>query len=217
MNKQSCELIKDLLPLYADDVCSSESRAAVAEHIAECADCRRQLEKMNCSIKADPVKDINTIKRIKARMLIEKIVIILVSVIFVVGVSFGTLFLLLNTDSSMDYEKYNLAENVWVEQDDDGNLWLVRKDLASQAWFIYPDIIDSDGNHISDADFDKSKVNAFGYTLKHRAICDFAIPNTMIDNEERTLLFNMEEKPKINTIYYYDDENEAEYVLWERS
>ena len=36
MNKQSCELIKDLLPLYADDVCSSESRAAVAEHIAEC-------------------------------------------------------------------------------------------------------------------------------------------------------------------------------------
>ena len=52
---------------------------------------------------------------------------------------------------------------------------------------------------------------------KETTLTQNTIMPTMIDNEERTLLFNMEEKPKINTIYYYDDENEAEYVLWERS
>jgi len=217
MNKKSCELIADLLPLYADNVCSSESRAVVAEHIAECENCRMQLRKMNCDIKAVPAEDINTIKRIKKRIFIEKLVIIIVSVLFVFGVSYGTLFMLLNTDTTMDYQKYDLAENVWVEQDEKGDVWLVRKALATQAWFIYPDIIDSNGNHIDDEAFSKDNIAAFAYTLKQRAIDSFAITETMIDNEERTHLFNVNDNDKIDTIYYYDDTNEAEYVLWERS
>lgn len=41
--KYNCDLIKDLIPLYADDVCSTESRRAVDEHIAECVDCKEFL------------------------------------------------------------------------------------------------------------------------------------------------------------------------------
>ena len=33
MNKE-CEVIRDLLPLYADDVCSVASRNIIAEHLA---------------------------------------------------------------------------------------------------------------------------------------------------------------------------------------
>ena len=36
-------MIKDLIPLYADDVCSTESRQAVDEHISECSDCKAYL------------------------------------------------------------------------------------------------------------------------------------------------------------------------------
>lgn len=35
-----CALIQDLLPLYADDVCSAASAQAVEEHLAECVFCR---------------------------------------------------------------------------------------------------------------------------------------------------------------------------------
>ncbi len=35
----SCEMIKDLLPLYQDEVCSEESRRAVEEHLAGCPQC----------------------------------------------------------------------------------------------------------------------------------------------------------------------------------
>ena len=45
----NCDMIKDLLPLYADDVCSDESRKTVEEHIKECADCRTELEKLRKS------------------------------------------------------------------------------------------------------------------------------------------------------------------------
>jgi len=44
--KTQCEIIRDLLPLYADDVCSGSSRALIEEHLRECPDCRRLLSEL---------------------------------------------------------------------------------------------------------------------------------------------------------------------------
>ena len=41
-----CDVIRDLLPLYADDACSEKSRALVNEHLLDCADCREMLQKI---------------------------------------------------------------------------------------------------------------------------------------------------------------------------
>ncbi len=41
-----CEIIRDLLPLYADDACSEESRQLVQEHLQECHECGSMLEKL---------------------------------------------------------------------------------------------------------------------------------------------------------------------------
>ena len=40
----SCDVIKDLLPLYAEDMVSSDSRKLVDEHLVECVQCRSRLE-----------------------------------------------------------------------------------------------------------------------------------------------------------------------------
>ncbi len=37
--KNDCDVIRDLLPLYADDACSGKSREMVEEHLQECEDC----------------------------------------------------------------------------------------------------------------------------------------------------------------------------------
>lgn len=42
----SCEIIKDLLPLYHDGVCSNDSKALVEEHLAKCDSCRAELQAM---------------------------------------------------------------------------------------------------------------------------------------------------------------------------
>lgn len=39
--KMQCEIIRDLIPLMEDDVCSEQSKKAVLEHIEECEECRR--------------------------------------------------------------------------------------------------------------------------------------------------------------------------------
>ena len=45
--KTPCNVIRDLLPLYHDGVCSPESRQLVEEHLEKCADCRGELERMD--------------------------------------------------------------------------------------------------------------------------------------------------------------------------
>ncbi len=44
--KMECDVIRDLLPLYADDACSEQSRHIVNEHLLDCADCRDMLQKL---------------------------------------------------------------------------------------------------------------------------------------------------------------------------
>lgn len=40
MNKQ-CEIIRDIMPLYVDDACSSSSAEMIKEHLSECDECTR--------------------------------------------------------------------------------------------------------------------------------------------------------------------------------
>ena len=40
MKKISCNIIRDILPLYLDDVVSDETKQMVEEHLQSCASCR---------------------------------------------------------------------------------------------------------------------------------------------------------------------------------
>ena len=44
--KTECDVIRDLLPLYADDACSRQSRALVEEHLDECPACSEMLQRL---------------------------------------------------------------------------------------------------------------------------------------------------------------------------
>ena len=46
----SCDIIKDLLPLYHDSICSEESKNAVEEHLKCCESCRDELRTMDSDL-----------------------------------------------------------------------------------------------------------------------------------------------------------------------
>ena len=48
MNRE-CEIVRDILPLYADDVCSATSREIIDEHLKTCPDCAAYLEQIRAS------------------------------------------------------------------------------------------------------------------------------------------------------------------------
>jgi len=41
MSKRECDIIKDLLPSYADEICSEASKEWIEEHLKECEECRK--------------------------------------------------------------------------------------------------------------------------------------------------------------------------------
>ncbi len=49
----TCKVIEDLLPLYADEICSDDSRTIVEHHVAECNECREKLETMKIKLVSD--------------------------------------------------------------------------------------------------------------------------------------------------------------------
>lgn len=55
--KYDCDLIRDLLPLYADGVCSETSRAVVEEHLDECPDCRRMAAELGQTELEDALRE----------------------------------------------------------------------------------------------------------------------------------------------------------------
>ena len=41
MSKRECDIIKDLLPSYVDEICSEASKEWIEEHLKECEECRK--------------------------------------------------------------------------------------------------------------------------------------------------------------------------------
>lgn len=50
MNEINCEVIRDLLPLYHDGVCSEESKKLIEEHLTSCENCREELIGMDAAV-----------------------------------------------------------------------------------------------------------------------------------------------------------------------
>lgn len=215
MIKSNCGIVHDLLPLYAENMCSEESRKAVADHLSECGECKKELEKISTKVVIQADSDISAFKRIKKRVRIEKIFISIISAAVILIIGWFVQFYMLNTDCTMDYKKFNLAENVWIEEDENGSLWMCTKNAASSADFFFPTLTDKNGKHTLEDGFDKNDTIGYGVTLKHRKIDNFATLD-MLGQEERSYLFNISET-HIEYVFYYDDTTDTEYILWERN
>ena len=50
----NCDIVRDLLPLYADGLCSEESRKAVEEHLKSCEACRKLLPEGPAEAEREP-------------------------------------------------------------------------------------------------------------------------------------------------------------------
>ena len=53
----SCEIIRDLLPLYHDRVCSKESMTVIEEHLTACDSCKAELQGMQSNLHLGSVGD----------------------------------------------------------------------------------------------------------------------------------------------------------------
>lgn len=60
---KNCGIVKDLLPLYAENMASDETGAFVREHLETCEDCRRVLDAMKAPVAADPAAPLKSVRK----------------------------------------------------------------------------------------------------------------------------------------------------------
>ena len=90
MDKLTCNIVRDLMPLVLDDIASADSKQGVEEHIENCETCRAYFEGMSMQISraGEPVSDKGFkqfVRDLKRKNKIKKILLACLAV-FMVGV-----------------------------------------------------------------------------------------------------------------------------------
>jgi len=100
MRKDHCKVVLDLMPLVLDRVASDESRRIVEEHIACCAECRKQYDKMKADmptgIRIEYEKEqrdfIAAIRAVREKRLKRQILAVSLAVILCLAAAFAGMF-----------------------------------------------------------------------------------------------------------------------------
>ena len=77
MNKKECDIIKDLLPSYVDNICSEASNEWIKAHLVECRECRAIAEALKTtefSAKRLDFAQVDATKKVKKRQVGNSIV-----------------------------------------------------------------------------------------------------------------------------------------------
>lgn len=227
MQHKSCNVISDLLPLYVDGVCSKESCKLVEEHLKECQSCKKILEDMsvdlNTSAKNDNFKeDANIIKKVRKRIWIERIVIALLA-LFVTGIiTFSILLSLVGSEKNMnDVIDFN---NISIEEDTEGNLWLIRSGNGTMASRIFPEVYDTNGNLMISSDKIINQLED-NNTYQIRVVFyespliytmqNFMNSDVSSNNEEKSLFLSKEALEKYNEIVIQKSDG-TKKILWQK-
>ena len=109
-NNISHDVIKDLLPLYVDEVLSEESRRLVDEHLSDCSDCNAYytaLKDGNIS-KQKVIDDKAALRKIQRKIRIKRWRSVILSVIVVAALSLGCYYITNIKESYLPYEETGL-------------------------------------------------------------------------------------------------------------
>lgn len=183
--KIKCNVIKDILPLYIENIASEDTRVLIEEHVDECEDCKKELEEMKFP-RNIPI-DINTngIKKIKNKLFREKFK----AIIFSIVLTSIFLILTINYLTQPIYIPYS-KDVVSVRESDNGTIFIDFKDNVS-------------GYDISKYSSD----NGSGY-IYHITTWE-TIWNNKIGNKSLGTLALNSNGEKVNSIYYYSDNSDG--------
>ena len=149
---KNCDITRDLLPLYHDDVVSEVTKAAVSEHLSECADCAVEFLKLRRELPEEkegtPKKKFMRFMRNQKRMRILSSVL---SVILVIGLLTGGYFLQLQFPVfEVPAEEYSAERIYRYETEEESRYFVIVR--APHYDYMKMDTVGMEDGTLSDAD-----------------------------------------------------------------
>ena len=84
--KVSCDIIRDVLPLYAEDMVSDATRDMVDEHLCGCDECTKELAAIKKAPRVPVEADVNSLKRVGNAIRRRKILTVTTAVMLVLAI-----------------------------------------------------------------------------------------------------------------------------------
>lgn len=116
MKEENCNIIRDLLPSYIDDLTNETTNQFVKEHIEQCDECKTVLENMQKMLDTETTKkdsqEVKYIKKYSNKMKILKITLLAILLIFVVSYV-RKMVILVSLSNKVD--KYTSSTNYYMK------------------------------------------------------------------------------------------------------
>ena len=141
-----CDVIRDLLPLYMDDLVSEETKRLVDEHLEQCEDCRKYLDELKGS-EEQPVSrefagELEPLKKIKRKALVNRVALLILALI-IAAAGIGVIAYIIGPSESQkiqDNVAYTVHEGYELDEsdcDDRGAVYKRETDENIETLSIY--------------------------------------------------------------------------------
>lgn len=200
----NCDIIKDLLPLYCDGVCSGETSRAVEEHLTTCPTCRTLLDEMRReTVMPEPIQtqakqEAKVLQGVKRKFSLRR----RLSVLAVALVAMVTLVVLTassDIENPIPYQEGMVTAKLAVDEAID--IHFFGNHYAS-FWAFYRET--ADGNDVYFCYTQTLKSSALPLTADHGHIC---IGNTLM-TDFTTASYQVPAPQNINAVYYLEASQE---------
>lgn len=152
MKKISCNIIKDILPLYVDEVVSDDTKEMVEEHLKSCDACREEAMLLKKDIvlplkSAIQKSEANILKNLKKQFRNKKIIVSFVSILAAIAISFGCYAMLVLPKKIIPYD----SSMIKIEEIN-GRIYARYKDknlAGSAAWVPFTTKINGEEKQVA--------------------------------------------------------------------
>ncbi|WP_079478900.1 zf-HC2 domain-containing protein [Halobacillus salinus] len=188
--KISCDVIRDVLPLYAEDMASQDTRDLVEEHLASCENCKKRLEEMR-TVEEPPVDtDIAPLRNIQNTLRRKKLQTIILSVMVTLVFAVVTIAYL-TTPAYISYDE----DAVSVIEKDDGTVLLnFSEEVSGFDVTKYPS--EDNSGYVYDI--------TTWETIWHQKISSNNLENTVLNPNGET----------VASIYYYNTDGSENTLIY---
>ena len=175
----SCNIIKDILPLYVEDIVSEDTRVLVENHINDCIYCKKEFEEMREPKNIPIDTNTDTFKSIRNKLFREKLKVI----IFSITVTIFFIMLGINYLTKPNYIPYS-KDIISINTNDNGIIFVDFGDKVS-------------GYNINKYQSEDGEGYSYSITTWENIWSKY-----ISSKEVGTLVLNPNGE-KINSIYYY--------------
>lgn len=188
MNKINCNIVKDILPLYADNIVSEDTKKLVEEHLLNCNDCKKELSLLKSDLETHTVVitekyDIAFLKKIvldikKKRVFTAMLSATISAIVVILSYAYLT---------APEYIPYTQSSEIITADDNNGDVTL-------------------------------SFVGEYELTQREQGIYNISIYNTELNEiigttKSQTITVNPNNE-EVNTIYYVSNGGQEDKVIY---